>query len=288
MKQKLLELIDQIPDIEKLFHKSSVSPGIAIPQLDTIYDVEDFIVWLQAVRAELREIHDRTHKTIIFEAIHDLDGFNGWKDRQQFNKVKGNLLAIKDSIDSYYPQEISSPKRGKILEDTAVKKPKIFISHSSKDVDYATQLVTLFEDMGLNDDQIFCSSVPGYDIPLDKDIFEYLREQFLQYKLHVIFVLSPNYYDSKISLNEMGAAWALRTNNTSILLPGFDFSQMEGVIGKDKISIKLDKSDDEMKDKLNQLYSNIVEEFGLTKKRDVIWERKRDSFISEIKKMREC
>lgn len=142
--------------------------------------------------------------------------------------------------------------------------------------------------MGLNDDQIFCSSVPGYDIPLDKDIFEYLREQFLQYKLHVIFVLSPNYYDSKISLNEMGAAWALRTNNTSILLPGFDFSQMEGVIGKDKISIKLDKSDDEMKDKLNQLYSNIVEEFGLTKKRDVIWERKRDSFISEIKKMREC
>ena len=286
MKEKLLELIGQISDVETLFHKSS---GIGTPQVEIIYDVQEFKLWLQAVKFELTEIHKRTKEEFIRDTLNDIRmNFRGWHDRDDFNTLKGDLTAIKDNIDSYYPQDKSSLKAGKVLENTAMKNPKIFISHSSKDVDYATQLVTLFEDMGLNDDQIFCSSVPGYDIPLDKDIFEYLREQFLQYKLHVIFVLSPNYYDSKISLNEMGAAWALRTNNTSILLPGFDFSQMEGVIGKDKISIKLDKSDDEMKDKLNQLYSNIVEEFGLTKKRDVIWERKRDSFISEIKKMREC
>lgn len=283
MKERLLGLIEQIDEIEGLFHLADGTYG----GVEIINDVQDFTIWLQKVRAELREIHSRTHDTFIFETIHDLDGFNGWRDRSQFNKVKGDLLAIKDNIDKYYPQEKASISRTNSEENKAMRKnPKIFISHSSKDVEYATQLVTLFDNMGISDDQIFCSSVPGYDIPLDKDIFEYLREQFEQYDLHVIFVLSSNYYNSKVSLNEMGAAWVLRKNNTSILLPDFDFDQIEGVIGKDRISIKLDKGEDELKDKLNQLYANIVEEFGLTKKRDVIWEKKRDSFISEIKKIK--
>ena len=268
MKERLLGLIERIDKIEELFHTSAgVYRGLKF-----INDVQEFTIWLQAVRAELREIHSRTHDTFIFEAIHDLDGFNGWRDKLQFDKVKGNLLAIKDNIDEYYPKEKTSISRTNTEENKAMRKtPKIFISHSSKDVEYATQLVTLFDNMGISDNQIFCSSVPGYDIPLDKDIFEYLREQFERYDLHVIFVLSSSYYSSKVSLNEMGAAWVLRKNNTSILLPGFDFAQIEGVIGKDRISIKLDKGEDELKDKLNQLYANMVEEFGLTKKRDVIW-----------------
>lgn len=282
MKDRLLKLISQIDEIEKLFHPAYGSYA----GLEIIYDTQEFTIWLQAVKAELRDIHKRTNDFFIFDAIHDLGGFNGWQDRRQFDKVKGDLLAIKDNIDAYYPMQKPAIARTDKEANKMKKQPKIFISHSTKDVEYATQLVTLFDNMGINDDQIFCSSVPGYDIPLDKDIFEYLREQFEQYDLHVIFVLSTNYYDSKVSLNEMGAAWVLRKNNTSILLPGFDFSQMEGVVGKDRISIKLDKGEDELKDKLNQLYANIVEEFSLTRKRDVIWEKKRDSFISEIKKLK--
>ena len=44
----------------------------------------------------------------------------------------------------------------------------------------------------------------------------------------------------------------------------------------------MDNSRDEVKDKLNQLYDNIVEEFKLQKKKQIIWEGKRDNFIDEI------
>ena len=139
--------------------------------------------------------------------------------------------------------------------------------------------------MGLNQTQVFCSSLPGYGIPIDTNIFEYLRDQFLQYDLHVIFIHSENYYKSAISLNEMGAAWALKNSVTSILLPGFEFDQMVGVVNNQSIAIKLSDSDIDLQDKLNQLYDKIVQEFGLTRKADIIWQQKRDSFITEIHKI---
>ena len=101
MKERLVELINKIEKIETLFH----SVDGATPEFKIINDVQEFTIWLQAVRAGLREIHGRTHDTFIFEAIHDLDGFNGWRDRRQFDKVKGDLYAIRDNIDSDCPLE---------------------------------------------------------------------------------------------------------------------------------------------------------------------------------------
>lgn len=162
------------------------------------------------------------------------------------------------------------------------KQPKIFISHSSKDVEYVAQIVNLLDGMGLNQTQVFCSSLPGYGIPIDTNIFDYLRNQFLKYNLHVIFVHSDNYYKSPVSLNEMGAAWALRSAVTSILLPGFGLEKMTGVVNNQSIAIKLDGQELELQDKLNQLYNKIVTQFGLTKKADIIWQQKRDSFIKAV------
>lgn len=162
------------------------------------------------------------------------------------------------------------------------KQPKIFISHSSKDVQYVDRIVNLLDGMGLNQTQVFCSSLPGYGIPNGTDIFDYLREQFWEYDLHVIFVHSDNYYKSPVSLNEMGAAWVLRSTVTSILLPGFSFEKMTGVVNKQSVAIKLDMQQLELQDKLNQLYDKVVSEFGLTKKADIIWQQKRDSFIKDV------
>lgn len=281
MKERLLELIKQIDKIEGLFH----SAGGVYKGLEIINDVQDFTIWLQAVRAELRDIHNRTNDFFIVDAIHDLEGFDGWQDRRQFNKVKGDLFAIREKVDSYYPQDRTLKCSSNIeVNDTMQKQPKIFISHSSKDAEYAIRFTELFDSIGLNREQIFCSSVPGYNIPIDKDIFEYLREQFEQNDLYVIFLLSHNYYESIVCLNEMGAAWALKSRSTTILLPGFNFDEIEGVVSKNKIAIKLTIEGDDIKDKLNQLYENIIEEFGLTGKVDIIWEKKRAKFLDSILK----
>lgn len=168
------------------------------------------------------------------------------------------------------------------VETAKMKTPKIFISHSSKDEKYVSSLVELLCNIGLNAEHIFCSSVPGYGIPLDHDIYDFLKLQFQEHDLHVFFILSNNYYDSPACLNEMGATWILQTNYTSILLPGFEFREIDGAINPRKIAIKLDGAQDDLKEKLGQLKDNLIAEFGLPNLPSILWEKKRDAFIAKL------
>lgn len=281
---RLAKLIDKADEIEKKFH----AVGFGATAVYTIHDIQDFQDWLQEINLELRAIHDRTKDHFIWETLNCINRpMNGWNDKQIFAEIKGKLYAIRRNIAKYYSQKIGSGetalegRKNEMLE----KKTKIFISHSSKDVAYVAQIVNLLDGMGLNQTQVFCSSLPGYGIPIDTNIFDYLRSQFLEYNLHVFFIHSDNYYRSPVSLNEMGAAWALRNMVTSILLPGFGFSQMTGVVNNQSIAIKLDGELFELQDKLNQLYDKVVSEFGLIKKADIIWQQKRDSFLKEVQQI---
>lgn len=165
------------------------------------------------------------------------------------------------------------------------KKPnKIFISHSSKDVAFVKPLVELIASIGIEPENLFCASVNGYGVPLNSRIYDYLKEQFENYNLIVIFVLSENYYNSPASLNEMGAAWVLQYKYTSILLPGFEFKQITGAIDPTQISIKLDSDKSELKLRLSELRNVLINEFQLkrTLDRDNIWEQHRDDFIDKV------
>ena len=228
MKNNLLCLIEQIDYIKSFFH---IVGGTGIPQLNVIYDKAEFSAWKQELQLELAGIHDRTH-----------DKFSGWKDEQSYNELSGSLLAIRKNIDKYYPAEINRTQNDNDKEEQEMpqKSPKVFISHSSQDKDYVSCIVDFLEDIGLTQEQLFCSSIPGYGIPLDEDIYDYLKQQFQEHNLHVILVLSDNYYQSVACMNEMGAAWILQNKYTTILLPGFEFKEIKGAINPRKIGLKLD------------------------------------------------
>lgn len=85
-------------------------------------------------------------------------------------------------------------------------------------------------------------------------------------------------------MNEMGAAWVLRNDYTTILLPGFEFKKIEGAINPRKIALKLDGDSDDVKEKLGQLKDKLLKEFGLLPLPEVRWEKQRDEFISVIAK----
>lgn len=165
-----------------------------------------------------------------------------------------------------------------------MKKSKLFISHASADIQYVEPLVELLADIGLNSETMFCSSIPDYHIPMDNDIYEYLKNLFNEYDLHVIFVLSDNYYKSAACLNEMGAAWVLQKKYSTILLPDFNYSEIIGAVNPRKIALKLGKCDDEAKTRLKELKRIIEEEFNLSVP-DNRWEKKRDTFIQQIDKI---
>lgn len=158
---------------------------------------------------------------------------------------------------------------------------KIFISHSSEDNKYVEQIVNLLIEMGLDRAQIFCTSLPGYGIPADTGVIDYLREQRLNYELYVIFVHSNNYYNSTDSLIEMGAARAILCEETSILLPDVNSEDMTRTANVESL-IKLCRTDRYIKNMLNDFYDKIVNNFDLERNDDCIWEQTRDSFIKEV------
>lgn len=157
-------------------------------------------------------------------------------------------------------------------------KTKLFISHSSQDAAVVTAFVNFMLTIGLKSEDIICTSVPSTKIPNGEDIFDYLNKT-LSEDIYVLFFLSDNYYSSAVCLNEMGAAWIRKADSLNFLLAGFDFSDIRGVVNKNKVGIKLGTCDDMAKISLNEFKETLVSLFGITVNQNV-WELARDSFLN--------
>lgn len=164
------------------------------------------------------------------------------------------------------------------------KTPLVFISHSHEDEAFVVALVNLLEDMGFAEDTLFCSSVREYGIPLSSDIFETIRGLFHRHNLYVIFVLSPRFYGSAVSLNEMGAAWVLKTGFCSFLTNDMEYSKMKGVVSNANISIKVNEKDAPAL--LNNLYKHLATVFSFQEMDMNRWERKRDQFLTVVQNLK--
>ena len=161
---------------------------------------------------------------------------------------------------------------------TQIKQKLIFISHSTKDSEYVASLVDLLRKIGFTDKDVFCSSYPGYGVPLGKNIYEFLKNCFKDYELFVLFVISKdNYYSSPASLNEMGAAWVQGAKSIPILLPGMSPAKLKGVVGPDSLAICLDS--DNVRHDLNSLKNDLLLFFGKQQINESAWEHDRESFL---------
>lgn len=165
-------------------------------------------------------------------------------------------------------------------EEKSNKTPMVFISHSSKDKAFAEALVVLLEDLGMDSSNVFCSSVDGYGVSLSQDIFETLRNLFNEHDLFVIFIHSPRYYKSAVSLNEMGAAWVLKTGFCSFLTTDMEFIDMEGVINQSKLSLKVNT--EQAPAQLIELKNTLIKTFGLGKIDETKWTRKSKAFFDIV------
>lgn len=170
------------------------------------------------------------------------------------------------------------------VETKKEKKPMLFISHSSEDEAIASSLVTMLRTLGFNKRNLFCSSVPGYDIPEGEDIYDILATKFMEYDIYVILLLSKNYYDSVACLNEMGATWVLKAKYSTIVCPGFTVPEIKGAVNPRKMAVVLDDSK-RVNGKLNQLKDHLIEFFHLPEvEDDTIWENDRNEFLNSIEK----
>lgn len=140
--------------------------------------------------------------------------------------------------------------------------PKVFISHAYKDRLLVDEFVNLLTRSGIAAEQIVCSSTPGTQLHTGNSLFTELRRELSNEKVYVIFMLSENFYASSVCLNEMGAVWIRNAKWQTLLLPGFTFEQIRGVIcEKGLIGIALDTYDKSSAERFNHLRNDMAD-FG--------------------------
>ena len=106
-----------------------------------------------------------------------------------------------------------------------VQTVKVFISHSSADKPVVDSFVDniLVMGLGLSKNEIAYTSNEVYGVAPGDDISRYIKENIEAAEI-VLMMISDNYKQSEVCLNEMGAAWALDKPFVSVLLPntGYD------------------------------------------------------------------
>lgn len=82
----------------------------------------------------------------------------------------------------------------------------VFISHSSKDIEFILQLNTFLNGLGINKEAIFCSSIEGQGVKQGSRIEDVVKKTLSKSTI-IIYVLSKCFLDSQSCMQELGVGW---------------------------------------------------------------------------------
>lgn len=140
----------------------------------------------------------------------------------------------------------------------------IFLSHKSNDKEYANALRDFIIGLGVKDNQLIYTSHPLHKIPMDANIYDYLRSN-INSEIFMIILWSNDYLESPACLNEMGAAWVMQSDYTNIYVPTFSFGNPkyhECAVDTRKMGAVLN-GDQHCKANLIELKNKIIALFNL-------------------------
>lgn len=124
-----------------------------------------------------------------------------------------------------------------------VQTVKVFISHSSADKAIIDSFVdnVLIMGLGLSKNEIAYTSNEVYGVAPGDDISKYIKDNIEASEI-VLLMISDNYKQSEVCLNEMGAAWALEKNFVSVLLPDTGYDKLGWLTNLQK-AIRINQKD---------------------------------------------
>lgn len=153
---------------------------------------------------------------------------------------------------------------------------RVFISHSSKDKDLLTEFVDeiLIDGIGLKSSEIYCTSIEGLGIRNGEDMRKHIQDNISQCD-YVFIILSENYKNSEICLNEMGAVWALNKTVKLFTIPPVSYDSLGWLMEVKQVHSLNNNSG------LNELYDELTECYDLNKNATQ-WDRHKNKFIKYV------
>lgn len=197
--------------------------------------------------------------------------------------IKGKYPSIatnlKESMDLYDNDPIVHISAITAIVDCicVIEKPmngkRIFISHSSKDIQVVSDFVDhiLCLGIGINRNDIFCTSIEDIAIRNGEDIRHHIQEN-IRCADYSFLLISNNYKASEICMNEMGAVWAYDSNVKLYLLPDTNFDSIGWLCD----TRKANKITDTVA--LDLLYKEM-QEYYILPDNFVNWSQQREIFI---------
>lgn len=163
-----------------------------------------------------------------------------------------------------------------IEKPSAIKKRKVFISHSSKDIDIVKRFAKLILGLGIGiaAEEIFCTSIESMTMNNGEDIRKHIKNNILTANFSILMI-SNKYKESEICLNEMGAVWASDNNVKYYLLPDADIDSIGWLTNPNKA----EKINDPVA--LDRLQKEIISFYGLSDK-GAEWSENRTDFLSTL------
>ncbi len=239
--------------------------------------------------ANITKQKNRIHSgNLIFTDYDILGDLKGWEDKlqnlcsamsQKYPLISQYLSDCMRKFDEepivYFSSILAIVECALSLEKESTGR-RVFISHSSKDKKYVTDFVNhiLCLGIGLNPDDIFCTSIEDMTMRNGEDIRMHIQENIRSAE-YSFLLISDNYKSSEVCINEMGAVWAYDANVRLYLLPNTNFDK----IGWLYDTRKAEKLTDSIA--LDSLYKEMIEHFSLHDN-FIHWSQQREMFLRRV------
>lgn len=236
------------------------------------------------------EYHEwRAESEDLFSEFFD-ESNNHYKEFIELPK-DGNGHVLMHYFNQQYPifkLLIKKIESGEVMEAKRVVKTEqnedtksIFISHASKDKEIVDAFIDLILHGALSVpiDKIFCVSTDGTKIKSGTDWRDSINQSLLSAKVNFL-IITPNYKESEVCLNEMGAAWVTSATVLPLIVEPINYKTV-GIIQEPKQIEKL--LDEKSLDRIKDIIQEKLKISPALVKSDR-WTVKKKEFLIKVKK----